>query len=183
MASKSGYGAAAKALHWLIAVLVLAQFVVAYLMPQIGRDTVLEPLITRHFTLGVVILVIMAVRLAVRLRHPVPLDAARLASWERWSALATHRLFYLILLIGPFLGWASASAHDLRVRVFGLIPLPGIAAPKAAWALIAGDIHALMMWVLLALIVLHVAAALYHHFFRGDEVLRRMLPGRAGREL
>lgn len=172
----SGYSTTAKALHWLIVLLILAQFVVAILMPSIGRDTVLEPLITRHFSLGVMILVVMAIRLVLRLRHPVPLDTPGLAAWERWSAYATHRLFYLILLVGPFLGWASASAHSLSVNVFGLIPLPSIAAPKVHWALTAGDVHAYMMWALLALIGLHVAAALYHHFFRHDDVLQRMLP-------
>lgn len=172
----AGYSTTAKALHWLIMLLVLAQFAVAFLMPHIGRNTVIEPLITRHFTLGVVILVLMAIRLMLRVRHPVPLDAPGLTAWERWSAYATHRLFYLILLIGPFLGWASASAHSLPVNVFGLIPLPSLAAPKAHWALTAGDIHAYMMWVLLALIGLHVAAALYHHFLRHDDVLQRMLP-------
>lgn len=174
----SGYSATAKVLHWLIVLLVLAQFVVAFAMPSIGRDTVLEPLITRHFSLGVLILVIMTIRLVLRLRHPVSLDTPGLEAWERWSAYATHRLFYLILLIGPFLGWASASAHSLPVSLFGRIPLPSIAAPRAPWALTAGDIHAYTMWVLLALIALHVAAALYHHFFRRDDVLRRMLPSR-----
>lgn len=175
-----GYSAAAKALHWLIVLLVLAQFVVAILMPGIGRDTALEPLITRHFSLGMVILVLMAIRLVLRIRHPVPLDTPGIAAWERWSAYATHRLFYFILLIGPFLGWASASAHSLPVSVLGIIPLPSIAAPKAHWALTAGDIHTVMMWVLLALIALHAAAALYHHIFRHDDVMRRMLPGGRG---
>lgn len=173
----SGYSVTAKTLHWLIALLVIAQFVIAFLMPHIGRNTVLEPLITRHFSIGVLILIVMLIRWVLRLRHPVSLDTPGLASWERWSAYAVHRLFYLILLIGPLLGWASASAHALPVNVFGLIPLPSIAAPKAHWALTAGDIHATMMWVLLALIALHAVAALYHHFFRHDDVLRRMLPG------
>ncbi len=171
-----GYSATAKALHWLIMLIVLAQFVVALLMPHIGRNTELVPLIVRHFSLGIVILVLMAIRLVLRLRHPVALDKSELADWERWSAYTTHGLFYFILLIGPFLGWASASAHSLQVSVFGVIPLPSIAAPKASWALTAGDVHSFMMWVLLALIGLHVAAALYHHFFRHDNVLRRMLP-------
>lgn len=173
----SGYSTMAKTLHWLVVLLVLAQFAVAILMPGIGRDTVLEPLITRHFSLGVLILILMAIRLVLRWRHPVPLDTPGLTAWERWSAYATHRLFYFILLVGPFLGWASASAHSLSVSIFGVIPLPGIAAPRAHWALTAGDIHTLMMWMLLALIVLHAAAALYHHFFRHDDVLRRMLRG------
>ena len=57
--------------------------------------------------------------------------------------------------------------------------LPALAAPRARWALAAGDIHALMMWILLGLVVLHAAAALYHHLVRKDAVLRRMLPASA----
>jgi cytochrome b561 len=98
--------------------------------------------------------------------------------WERWAAHATHVIFYFILLVGPFLGWASASAHKLPVSVFGIIALPDIAAPKARWALTAGDLHTWMMWTLLALIALHAAAALYHYFIRRDGVLQRMLPAR-----
>lgn len=168
----------AKCLHWLIVVLVVGQFVVAFLMPHIGRNTVPAPLINLHFSLGVLILVVMAIRFAYRQRYPVSLNVPGLHAWERRAARATHLAFYFILLLGPFLGWASASAHKLPVNVFGVLPLPDIAAPKARWALVAGDVHAYMMWVLLALMALHVAAALYHHFLRRDTVLRRMLPAR-----
>ena len=78
--------------------------------------------------------------------------------------------------MGPFLGWASASAHSLPVTLFGLLTLPDIAAPKARWALTAGDVHTYTMWCVLALIGLHVAAALWHRFVRHDGVLQRMLP-------
>jgi len=173
-----GYGAAAKSLHWLIVLMVLMQFLVSTLMPEIGPNTVPASLINLHLSLGVVILVLMAIRLVHRLLYPVPLDMPDAPVWERWIAHATHLAFYFILLVGPFLGWASASAHQLPVNVFGIISLPDIASPKARWALTAGDIHAAMMWALLALIALHATAALYHHFFRHDGVLLRMLPGR-----
>ncbi len=171
-----GYGRTAKLLHWLIVLLVLIQFVIAILMPDIGPDTVPGTLIDLHFSFGVLIFVVMAGRFVHRLLHPVPLDLPDSPGWERRVASATHRTFYFILLVGPFLGWASASAHKLPVEVFGFFTLPGIAAPRAPWALTAGDIHALMMWILLALIALHVGAALYHYLFRHDDVLRRMLP-------
>jgi cytochrome b561 len=106
----------------------------------------------------------------------VPLDMPDSPDWERSAARATHLAFYFILLAGPLLGWASASAHDLRVSVFGLFPLPDLAAPKTRWALLAGDVHAWMMWALLGLIALHALGALLHHFVRQDGVLRRMLP-------
>jgi cytochrome b561 len=173
-----GYSSAAKLLHWLIVLLVLTQFVIAILMPSIGRNTVPGTLINLHFSFGVLILIVMAIRFLFRLLYPVPLDMPGSPLWERWTARATHLAFYFILLVGPFLGWASASAHKLPVDVFGLFLLPDIAPAKARWALTAGDIHTYMMWTLLALIALHVTAALYHHFLRHDGVLRRMLPVR-----
>lgn len=175
-AHPQGYRSATKLIHWLIALLVLGQFIVAFLMPEIGRATVPGPLINLHFSLGVVIFILMAIRALLRVLNPVPLDMPDRPVWERWIAIAVHRIFYFILLVGPFLGWASASAHKLSVNVFGLFVLPNIAAPKAGWALAAGDAHSLFMWTLLALIGLHVAGALYHYFFLHDHILQRMLP-------
>lgn len=170
------YSPTAKALHWLIVLLVAAQFLIAVLMPEIGPGVVPDFMISLHFSVGLLILAVMAARFAHRLLHPVPLEASDAPSWERLAARTAHRVFYAILLIGPFLGWASASAHNLSVSLFGVIPMPALAAPRAKWALTAGDIHAYLMWGLLGLVALHAGAALYHHFFRRDGTLRRMLP-------
>jgi cytochrome b561 len=174
------YGGLAKALHWGIAALLAAQYVLAWLMPHIGRDTPPDRVINLHFSFGILILALMAVRLIYRRMRPVPLSTVDSPAWERAVAVLTHRVFYLALLLGPFLGWASASAHGIPVVVFGLLPLPAIAPPQAGWALLAGDIHTWSMWTLLGLIALHAAGALYHHFFRHDGVLRRMIPRTGG---
>lgn len=177
-APKAGYGAAAKWLHWVIVLLVLSQFMISIVMPDIGPNTVPGTLIDLHFSFGVVIVIVMVIRFVHRLLEPVPLEMPDAPAWERWTAHTTHLLFYFCLLVGPLLGWASASAHQLPVNVFGIVTLPSIAAPKASWALTAGTIHQYMMWTLLALIALHALAALYHYFFRHDGVLQRMLPTR-----
>lgn len=174
--SAAVYTPTAKALHWTIVLLVAIQFVTALAMPDIGPHTQPDTWISLHFSIGVLILAVMAARLVHRLMYPVLLEASQAPAWERVVALLIHRLFYLILLAGPLLGWASASAHRLTVSLFGWITLPSIAAPKARWALTAGDVHATAMWVLLALVGLHAAAALYHHVVRHDGILRRMLP-------
>lgn len=174
----AGYSATAKRLHWLIVLLVAIQFATAFLLPHIGRDTRPGTVITLHFSFGILILGVMAVRFAHRLRHPVPLEAGDASPLERLLALTAHRLFYLILLVGPFLGWAAASAHRLPVSLFGIVPLPALAPPGARWAHEAGDIHGTVMWALLWLIGLHAGAALYHHLVRRDGTLRRMLPAR-----
>lgn len=170
------YSATAKGLHWLIVLLVTIQFVTAYLLPHIGRNTPPSTVIDLHFSFGILILVVMAARFVYRLRHPIALEAKEAPPAERFLAKTTHRLFYLILLVGPFLGWASASAHRLPVTVFGVLPLPALAQPGASWANLAGDIHSTAMWALLWLIGLHVAAVLYHHLVRRDATLGRMLP-------
>ncbi len=178
-ANRQAYTPFAKLLHWLIAVLVAAQFVVAWFMPHIGRNTRAEGLVSLHFSLGVLIVIVMIVRWIHRLRFPVPLEMPEAPAWERWTAHWMHIAIYVILLVSPWLGWASASAHNLRVALFG-IPLPALAPPKAGWALEAGDVHGWTMWALLALVALHALAALYHYFVRRDGVLQRMLPAGPG---
>jgi cytochrome b561 len=177
-AAVHAYSSAAKWLHWLIVVLLAIQFTTAFLLPHIGRNTPPGTVINLHFSIGVLVLVVMAVRFLHRLMYPVPLEAKDAQPWERLLAKTVHRLFYLILLVGPFLGWASASAHRLPVSLFGMVPLPPLAQPGAGWAHSAGDIHGTAMWLLLWLVGLHAAAALYHHLVRHDGTLRRMLPSR-----
>jgi cytochrome b561 len=170
------YSATAKALHWVAAALVLSQLVTAAAMPYIGPNTQAGTVIDLHLSLGVLIVVLTALRFVNRLVDPVPLDTRDSRAWELMAAQATHRTLYFILLVGPFLGWASASAHRFSVTLFGVVPLPSLAAPRARWALVAGDIHTLTMWLMLGLVALHASVALYHHFVRHDAVLRRMLP-------
>ena len=170
------YSPVAKGLHWLIVLLLTVQFVTAFLLPHIGRNTPMSTVISLHFSFGVLILIVMVTRFVHRLMYPIALEAHDAPAWERFLAKTTHRVFYLILLVGPLLGWASASAHKLPVTPFGIVTLPAIAAPGAHWANTAGDIHGTAMWVLLWLVGLHAAAALFHHVVRRDGTLRRMLP-------
>ena len=174
------YDRTARALHWLVAALLAAQFITALLLPDIEMDTPTDTVISLHFSFGLVIALLMIVRLVHRRLHPVAVAPGEAPAWERSLARATHLLFYAVLIVGPFLGWAAASAYSVPVRLLGLLELPALAPRKAAWALQAGDVHGLAMWVLLGLVGLHAAAALYHHFVRRDDVLRRMLTAARG---
>jgi len=170
------YGRTAKALHWLVFALVTAQFIVAIAMPEIGRGTKPDTLINLHMSLGFTILAVIVVRWLWRLGHPVPLVTADVPLWEQTSARVTHALFYVLLVVNPFLGWANASARDWDIVMFGRA-LPHLVAAKSPVGRLAGDVHMWLAWSLLALITFHVAAALYHYFVRHDGVLQRMLPG------
>jgi cytochrome b561 len=172
-----GYDPVAKIFHWTIVVLLTAQFVVAWTMPDIHRGTVPETLINLHLSLGSLILLIMALRLVWRLFHPVPLETGRVPRWQVAAARATHLSLYLLLLVMPVLGWANANSRGWDVTVFGLVPLPSIMAAKSPIGHTLGDVHTLIAYIALGLLGLHVAGALYHHFKLKDRTLARMLPG------
>jgi cytochrome b561 len=174
---EKSYGGTAKTLHWLILALLIVQFVVAWTMPHIGRNTPVTTLISLHFTIGVVILTVAVVRLAWRLVAGAPAPEAGLPAWQNTSAHIVHWLLYLLLLVIPVLGWINADWRGMPIVMFGL-ELPKLIAPRAAGWQWTGDVHGLLAnYVMLALVGLHVVAALYHRFIRNDGVLQRMLPG------
>jgi len=172
----SGYTATAKSLHWLVVALLIAQFIFAWTMPEIRRDTPVTTLISLHFTFGVMILAVVIVRLAWRLTHGEPAPENGVPPWQTTTARIVHWLLYFMLFVIPLLGWANASWRGMPIVMFGL-EVPRIVQTRAAGWGWTGDVHAILAnYVLLVLVGLHVVAGLYHYFIRRDGVLQRMLP-------
>lgn len=173
-----GYTGTAKVLHWLVLLLLIAQFIFAWTMPHIGRNTPVTTLISLHFTFGIIVLAVAIARLGWRLTHPEPAPEDGLPPWQNLTAHIVHYLLYALLVIVPLLGWMDASRRGMPVEMFGL-ELPKLLATRAPGWGWTGDVHGLLAnYAMLALVGLHVAAALYHHFVRHDGVLKRMLPGK-----
>lgn len=171
------YTRTAIALHWLILALLIAQYTVGWTMPHIGRNTPVTTLISLHFSIGVLILGVIVVRLIWRIIHGEPPPEAGVPPWQVRSAGVIHRLLYLLLVIVPMLGWINASYRGMPVTFFGLARVPQLVGTRAAGWGWTGDIHTLVAeYAILPLVGLHVAAALYHYFVRRDRVLQRMLP-------
>lgn len=174
----TGYTGTAKALHWTIVALLIVQFIAAWTMPDIKRDTKPDTLINLHISVGVLILFVAVLRLTWRAGHPEPPPEDGLPPWQVQSARAVHWLLYALLFVLPVLGWLNACWRGFSVIMFGL-ELPKLLATRAPGGDWTGDVHALLAtYGLLTLVGLHVAAALYHYFSRRDGVLQRMLPGR-----
>ena len=169
------YDSVTKILHWLIFLLVAVQYAVGEFMPHIGRDTKEVGLVWVHIFLGGIVLALILVALAWRVTHPVP-QLPELPPWQRVSATLTHWTLYLLILVMTVLGWAAANSRGWPVTVFGA-PIPALAKNGERWAHTAGDVHTFLVNVLLALVILHAGAALYHHFVVKDKVLKRILPG------
>ncbi|AUT59418.1 cytochrome b [Paraburkholderia terrae] len=173
-AQRPAYDGVARLLHWLVALLVAAQFVIGWTMPDVHRDTLPNGLIAWHLGVGAAIVAAVACRIAWRATHvPQPAEVSRTLSV---ISSATHALLYALLVAVPLAGWANASSRGWTVKLFGTVRYPDLTASGSPTGHALGDVHSWLAWVLLALIVLHVGGALFHRIVLKDNVLQRMLP-------
>jgi cytochrome b561 len=132
-----------------------------------------------HKWAGVSILLLSAFRLGWRWTHRVPQLPVSLGAAQKIAAQWTHRSMYLLFFLIPLSGWAYSSAAGFQVVWFGKIPLPDFVPVDKEIAAFFQQTHAILSYAIAALVVLHAAAALEHHFLRRDSVLTRMLPAAA----
>jgi cytochrome b561 len=170
------YGTPAKVFHWLIAALLAIQYPIGWLMPDIHRGQQPGLGMTFHISFGILILVLIVLRFAWRLTHPVAPESS-LPRWQRLSSELVHWLLYILVLATTLSGWLFASFRGWTVSFFYLFPLPMLAADNAAAGKTIDGLHQVAEWTLLVFIGLHVLAALAHMFVSRDRVMQRMLPG------
>jgi len=170
------YDAGAKSFHWLTAALIGTQFIIGLVMPELHGVTTTAGLISLHFSLGVVILGVMAARLLWRFAAGVPAPEPSLPRWQHQAASFLHAALYALLFALIFCGWAYASSHGLPVPLFGFATLPALFAKGSALGRALGELHSPLAWTLLGVLGLHIAAALAHQFLWRDRVMTRMLP-------
>lgn len=171
------YGWVAQALHWVILALLVVQVPlgkIAHELP-VGLERLI--LMSRHKSVGITILALALVRVAWRWfdRPPPPPPMPR---WQDIAARFNHWALYALLFLIPITGWLMSSAANRPVSWFGLVQLPDFVAPDEGLEEVLEEAHELLVNVLLALVLLHVAAALKHQFIDRDGLLLRMLPGR-----
>jgi cytochrome b561 len=171
------YGTTAKALHWLIVALLLVQYPIGWLMPDVHRGMQPGAGMAFHISIGIVILILIVLRFGWRLTHPVAPESS-LPPWQRLSSELVHWMLYMFVLATTLSGWLFASFRGWSVSFFYLFPLPMLAGDNAAAGKAIDGLHQAAEWSLLVLIGIHVAAALAHLFFWRDNVMRRMLPAR-----
>lgn len=171
------YGLVAQGLHWLIAALVLGALGLGWYMEDLPRGPSQLQMYELHASLGVSILALVILRLAWRLYNPAPALPASMPAWERRAARTSHFLLYGLLLVQPVIGVLQSSAADLPLELWGAVPLPAVLPPNEPLAEALIEVHGTIATVLAVLVLIHIAAALRHHFWLKDDVMRRMLPG------
>jgi len=172
------WGRGARALHWTMAALIAAQATLGWIADELERTPLRADLMTAHKSLGITLLALLLVRLAWRLVDRRPALPRTVPPWSDRAARAVHALIYVTLLGLMLSGWLAASTTILPWQLWWLLPGPSIAAPDPGLHELAENLHALSLWGLIGLLVLHVGAALKHHFIDRDAVLTRMWRGR-----
>jgi cytochrome b561 len=174
------YGAVAMLFHWLLAVMIVVALALGWYMTGLPFSLARVKLFNWHKWLGMTILMIAALRLLWRLWHPAPPLPERMAKWEATLAHLSHGLMYLLFFAIPLIGWARSSAAGFQIVYFGLVPFPNFVGKNNALAEFLKGAHAIAAYLLAALVVLHVAAAIKHAVLDKDGVFSRMIPGRHG---
>ena len=174
------YSRAARMLHWLTVALVAVQLPVGLYMTHRGNtlnvwDKLTGALYNGHKVIGVTILLVVLWRIAYRLTRGAPADEPTIEPWQRRASHLNHWGLYVLLICAPVAGYVGISLFP-ALDIFGLFSLPGVVAPDKEAAKTAFFVHGVLARLLLLLILVHVAAALFHYFVRKDNVLGRMIP-------
>ncbi|MEP7302448.1 MAG: cytochrome b [Caldimonas sp.] len=176
--AESAYGVVAIVLHWLVAVLIVAAFLIGLSMVDLPFSPQRFRLFNWHKWLGIAILVLSAARLLWRAGgHPPPPVPAGMPAWQLAAFRGTHLVFYGLFFVVPLLGWAYTSAVGVPVVFLGWLPLPDfVPRDKAFGDEVLKPLHEIASWLLAAVVVVHLGAAFRHHFVERDRLLVRMWP-------
>jgi cytochrome b561 len=166
-----------RALHWLMAACILAMLFIGVGMVSSVAPKYLT-LIDIHKPLGIIILVLAVIRLLVRWRYGAPALPADLPEPMKLAAHLSHYLLYALMIAMPLLGWAMLSAANYPIVLFGGVHLPAIMPQSEGLHTLLWDAHFYLAFVFFALVLLHLAAALFHALVRHDGVFQSMAGGR-----
>ena len=176
--TQDAWGSVHKLLHWLIALAVVGLLCVGWYMHEMPNSPDKIRIYALHKSFGITVLTLMLVRVAWRWSNPRPALPSTMKGWERTLAGVVHGGLYAALLAMPLSGWLFNSASNFPLKWFGLFKMPALTGPDRDLKLLAQDVHWALSWVIVTLVVLHVAGALKHHFVDRDDVLKRMMPAR-----
>ena len=179
--TKAGWGSVARGLHWVLALAIIGMIGFGWWMNHIPARPDKFFYRSIHADIGYLILLLMVLRLIWRGVNPTPALPSVTPRWQRISASVSHWALYGVTILVAMLGWAHSGARDPNYSsFFGLFKVPQFTSPDKAAADAFEGRHIFMAYVLLALIGIHSAAAVWHHFIKRDRVAARMVDGAPG---
>lgn len=171
--SETHFGLVAILLHWFMALLIIALLALGIYMVDLPISLEKLKLYGWHKEYGLLALALVIIRVSWRIINVTP--RLSLPLWERLAARLVHWAFYAFMLAMPLSGWLITSAAGLPASFFGWFTLPNLIAPNEHLRELFETVHAYLGYGLIVLILLHMSAALKHHFINKDDILRRMI--------
>jgi cytochrome b561 len=170
------YNNTAIALHWLVALLIFVAFPLGLYMSDLQLSPTKLQLFSYHKWIGITVLVLVVIRLIWRVTHTPPALPDSISRLQQIASHVVHGLIYVMLFSVPMSGWLMSSAKGFQTVLFGVLPLPDLVGKDKELGHLLASVHESLNYILLLLVVLHVAALIKHRFIDKDDILTRMLP-------
>ena len=175
------WGSVTRTLHWLMAVLILAMFVLGWTAVNYPMSPTKLDLFIWHKSIGLTLFALVVIRILWRLANETPSPPSGISTGEHKLARMGHMSLYLLMVLMPVSGYVVNSTANFPFRYFGGLRVPNLIPTDKAWQNVAENIHLATSWILALVVLLHVLAALRHHFIRKNDVLSNMLTGAGNR--
>ncbi len=172
------YTTTAKALHWLMALLLIGLLAVGFIMTEMPLSPKKLEVYSWHKWAGVTAFVLLLVRVSWRITHQPPPLPWNMGKLQQVGAHLGHIALYALMIALPISGWLMSSAKGFQTVWFGVLPIPDLLGKDKALGELLEEVHESLSWLLIAVLVVHVVAALKHHYIDKDDILTRMLPNR-----
>jgi cytochrome b561 len=177
----SSWGGVSRWFHWILGVMIIGMLAFGWWMNHIPARADRFFYRSIHADIGYLVLLLTAIRLIWRGINPTPALPGDTPRWQSIAAHVSHGALYAVTIVVAMLGWAHSGAHKPDYADwFALFRVPQFTSPDKITADIYEDRHIYAAYVLLALIAIHIAAAVWHHFIRRDRVAARMIDGKPG---
>lgn len=174
--TQNSYGLISFSFHWIMGLIMIGLVIVGLMLAdELIPDESRRAVMGYHKSFGITILMLVGLRLLWRFTNLVPKFPADMAGWKKSLAHLVHLGLYVSMFVMPLSGWGMSSAAGYPVSFFGLFELPSLVEKNKELGGIFHEIHEITGTVLIVLFVMHVGAALLHHFIYKDNVLKRML--------
>lgn len=174
--TQTDWSTVVKLFHWAMALLVIGMMILGWTAKGWPLSPTKIKLFFWHKSFGIMILGLVLLRLLWRMQDSAPSLPAAMPRIECALARISHAMLYTLMVIMPVSGWVVNSAGKFPFKVFGVWRLPQLVAPEKAMEELAKDVHLTLFWVFAVVLLIHVAAALRHHYVLRNTVLLRMLP-------
>lgn len=171
------YSAPAVLFHWMVAALIFVALILAWSFEDLPATPHKRMLVQLHVSFGMTVLPLAVLRFVWRTFHHPPPFPIVMPLWQRRLAGWVHVLLYAAIFLQPITGYMTAVTDGHTPEWFGVFPLPLLLEENSALHAIVRWLHVGAQWPLYGLLVMHIGAALYHHFVLRDDGILRMLPG------